>query len=175
MGRGCHIWKGGDSDQDRSSWNQIKLLLHWTRAYWKETLIFILISINIFSNQGVSQVPPIFIYYFELVFIPIPKKGNAKECSNYSAIALISHASKIMFKIHQVRVQLYLNWELLDVLVGFTKGRGTRGQIANICWIIEKAREFPKNPNYFCLIDSTKAFDCVDHNKSWEILMGWEY
>ena len=164
MGRGCPIWKGGDSDQDRPSSNQIKLLLHWMRAYWKETLIFILTSINIFSSQGVSQVLPIFIYYFELVFIPIPKKGNAKECSNYSAIALISHASKIMFKIHQVRVQQYLNWELLDVLVGFRKGRGTRDQTANICWIIEKAREFQKKI-YFCFIDYAKAFYYVDHNK----------
>ena len=144
------------------------------RAYWKETLIFVLTSINIFSSQGVSQVPPIFIYYFELVFIPIPKKGNAKECSNYSAIALISHASKIMFKIHQVRVQQYLNWELPDVLVGFRKGRGTRDQIASICWIIEKATELQKNPNYFCLIGYAKAVDCVDDNKLWKILMGWE-
>ena len=98
------------------------------------------------------------------VFIPIPKKGNAKECSNYCTIALISHASKVMLKILQARLQQYVNRELPDVQSGFRKGRGTRDQIANICWIIEKAREFQKNI-YFCFIDYTKTFDCVDHNK----------
>ena len=98
------------------------------------------------------------------VFIPIPKKGNAKECSNYHKIALISHASKVMLKILQARLQQYMNRELPDVQAGFRKGRRTRGQIANIYWIIEKAREFQKNI-YFCFIDYTKAFDCVDHNK----------
>ena len=78
------------------------------------------------------------------VFIPIPKKGNAKECSNYCTIALISHASKVMLKILQTRLQQYVNRELPDVQAGFRKGRGTRHQIANICWIIEKAREFQK-------------------------------
>ena len=103
------------------------------------------------------------------VFIPIPKKGNAKECSNYRTIALISHASKIMLKILQARRQQYVNRELPDVQAGFRKGRGTRDQIANICWSIEKAREFQKNI-YFCFIDYAKAFDCVDHNKLWKIL-----
>ena len=98
------------------------------------------------------------------VFIPIPKKGKAKECSNYCTIALISHASKVMLKILQARVQQYVNWELPDIQAGFRKGRGTRDQIASICWIIEKAREFQKNI-YFCFIDYAKAFDCVDHNK----------
>ena len=79
------------------------------------------------------------------VFIPIPKKGNAKECSNYRTVAFISHASNIMFKILQAKFQQYVNWELPDVEVGFRKGRRTRDQIANICWIIEKAREFQKN------------------------------
>ena len=79
------------------------------------------------------------------VFIPIPKKGNAKECSNYRTIALISHASKVMIKILQARLQQYMNCELLDVQAGFRKGRGTRDQIANIHWIIKKAREFQKN------------------------------
>ena len=97
------------------------------------------------------------------VFIPIPKKGNAKESLNYSTIALISQ-SKVMPKILQVRLQQYVNWELSDVQVGFWRGRGTRDQIANICWIMEKAREFQKNI-YFCFINSAKAFDCVDHNK----------
>ena len=98
------------------------------------------------------------------VFIPIPKKGNAKECSNYRTIALISHASKVMLKILQGRLQQYVNRELPDVQAGFRKGRGTRDQIANIRWIIEKAREFQKNIS-FCFIDYAKAFDCVDHNK----------
>ena len=98
------------------------------------------------------------------VLIPIPKKGNPKECSNYCTIALISHASKVMLKILQARHQQHVNHELPDVQAGFRKGRGTRDQIANICWIIEKAREFQKN-TYFCFIDYAKAFDCVDHNK----------
>ena len=93
------------------------------------------------------------------VFIPIPKKGNAKEHSNYCTIALISHASKIMVKILQTTLQQYVNWELPDVQAGFRKGRGARDQIANICWSIEKAREFQTNI-CFCFIDYTKAFDC---------------
>ena len=100
------------------------------------------------------------------VFIPIPRKGNAKACSNYHAIALISHASKVMLKILQARLQQYVNLELPDVQAGFRKGRGTRDQIANIRWIIEKAREFQKNI-CFCLIDYAKAFDCVAHKKTW--------
>ena len=103
------------------------------------------------------------------VCIPIPKKGNAKECSNYCIIALISHASKVMLKILQSRLQQYMNHELPDVQAGFRKGRGTRDQVANICWIIEKAREFQKNI-YFCFIDYAKPFDCVDHNILWKIL-----
>ena len=103
------------------------------------------------------------------VFIPIPKKNNAKECSNYRTIALISHASKVMLKILQARLQLYMNCELPDVQEGFRKSSGTRDQIANICWIIEKARKFQKNI-YFCFIDYVKIFDCVDHNKLWKIL-----
>ena len=103
------------------------------------------------------------------VFIPISKKGNARECSNYHTIALISHASKEMLKILQARLQQYMNRELLDVQTGFRKGRGTRDEIANIHWIIEKAREFQENI-YFCFIDYTKALDCVDHNKLWKIL-----
>ena len=98
-----------------------------------------------------------------------PKEGNAKECSNYRTIALISHASKVMLKILQARLQQYVNHELPDVQAGFRQGRGTRDQIANICWIIKIAREFQKNI-YFCFIDYTKAFDCVDHNKLWKIL-----
>ena len=108
------------------------------------------------------------------VFIPIPKKGNAKECSNYRTIALISHTSKVMLKILQERPQQYVNHELADVQAGFRKGRGTRDQIASIHWIIKKAREFQKKNIYFCFIDYTKAFDCVDHKKLWTILR-WEY
>ena len=103
------------------------------------------------------------------VFIPIPKKGNAKECSNYHTIALIPHASKVMLKILQDRLQQYMNHELPDVQADFRKGRGTRDQIANIHWIMEKATEFQKNI-YFCFIDYAKAFDCVDHNKLRKIL-----
>ena len=108
------------------------------------------------------------------VFIIIPKKGNAKECSNYRTIALISHASKVILKILQVRLQQYVNHELTDVQVGFRKARGTRDQIANICWIIEKAREFQKNI-YFCFIDYAKDIDCVHHNKLWKFFKRWEY
>ena len=103
------------------------------------------------------------------VFIPIPKKGNAKECSNYCTIALISHASKVMLKILQVRLQQYENCELPDVQAGFRKGRGTRNQIAHIHWTIKKGRKFQKNI-HFCFIDYAKAFDCVDHKKLWKIL-----
>ena len=103
------------------------------------------------------------------VFIPIPKKGNAKEFSNYHTITLFSHASKVMLKILQARLQQYMNQELSNVQARFRKGRGTRDQIANIGWIIEKAREFQKTI-YFCFIDYAKAFDCVDHNKLWKIL-----
>ena len=103
------------------------------------------------------------------VFIPIPKKGNAKECSNYHTIALISHASEVMLKILQARLQQHVNQELPDFQAGFRKGRGTKDQIANIRWITEKAREFQKNI-YFCFIDYAKAFDCVNHNKLWKIL-----
>ena len=103
------------------------------------------------------------------VFIPTPKKGNAKECSNYCTIALISHASKVMLKILQARLQQYVNCELSDVQAGFRKSRGTRDQIANIGWVIKKARESQKNI-YFCFIDYAEAFDCVDHNKLWKIL-----
>ena len=97
------------------------------------------------------------------------KKGKVKECSNYRIVALISHASKVMLKILHARLQQYVNCELADVQAGFRKGRGTRDQIANMRWIIKKAREFQKNI-HFCFIDYTKAFDCVDHNKLWKIL-----
>ena len=95
--------------------------------------------------------------------------SNPKEYSNYCTIALISHASKAMLKILQARLHQYVNHKLPDVQAGFRKGRGTRDQIANIHWIIEKGREFQKNI-YFCFIDYAKAFNCVDHNKLWKIL-----
>ena len=103
-----------------------------------------------------------------LAFIPVPKKGNAKECSNYCAIAHISHASKVMIKILQARLQQYVNWEVADVQAGFRKDRGTRDQNANTCWIIEKAREIQKNI-YFCFIDYTKALT-VWISTTWKIL-----
>ena len=103
------------------------------------------------------------------IFISAPKKGFAKECSNYQTIALISHASKVILKILQARPQQYMNQELPDVQVWLRKGRGTRDQIANMFWITEKAREFQKNI-YFCFTDYAKALNCVDHNKLWKIL-----
>ena len=103
------------------------------------------------------------------VFIPIPKKGNAKECSNYCSVALISHTSKVMLKVHQARLQHYVNWELPDAQAGFRKSRGTRYQIAKIYWIIGKAKEFQKNI-YSCFIGDAKAFDYVNHNKLWKLL-----
>ena len=102
-------------------------------------------------------------------FIPIPKKGNAKECSNYHTIAFISHTSKVMLKILQARLQQYVNSELPDVQAVFRKGRGTSDQIANVRCIIKKAGEFQRNI-YFCFIDYAKAFHCVDHSKLWKIL-----
>ena len=113
------------------------------------------------------------LYQKRSVFIPIPNKGDAKRCSNYHTIAFISHTSKVMLKILQARLQQYMNWELPDVQAGFRKGRGTRNQIANISWIIEKAKEFQKNI-YFHFIDYAKDFDCVDHNKLWKIFLEME-
>ena len=105
----------------------------------------------------------------KMSFIPIPKKGNDKECSNYRTIELSLHASKVTLKILQARLQQYVNCELPDVQTGFRKGWGTRDQTANICWIIKKATEFEKNI-YFWFNDYAKAFDCVDHNKLRKIL-----
>ena len=108
------------------------------------------------------------------VFIPIPNKGNAKECSNYHTVALISHASKVMLKILQARLQQYVNCELPEVQAGFRKGRGTRDQIPNVCWIIEKVREFQKNI-HFCFIDYAKPLTVwitINCGKFWE---RWEY
>ena len=105
------------------------------------------------------------------VFIPVPKKGDAKECSNYHTIALIAHASKVMLKIFQPKLQQYADHEIPDVQAGFRKGRGTRNQIANVCWIIEKARELQQNI-YFCFLTMPNL--CVDHNKWWKILKEME-
>ena len=110
-----------------------------------------------FSVDGQGCVP-------SLLFDLRPKKGNVKECSNWHTIALILHASKVTLKIPQAMLPQYVIRELPGVQAGFRKGRGTRGRIANIYWILKKAREFHKNI-YFCFIDNTKAFDCVDHNK----------
>ena len=112
---------------------------------------------QIWKTQQWSQ------YWKRSVFIPIPKKGNAKEYSNYHTIALISHASKVMLKIFQARLQQYMNQELPDIQTGFRKGRGTRDQIANIHWITERARKFQKNI-YFCFIDYAKAFVLITTN-----------
>ena len=108
------------------------------------------------------------------VFILAWKKGNAKECLNYCTTVLISHASKVMLKILQVSLQQYVNQELSDVQAGFRQGRGTRAQIANIHWIIEKARRFQKNI-CFCFIDYIKSCDCVDPNELWKILLSLSF
>ena len=110
-------------------------------------------------------------------FIPVPKKGNVKECSNYCTIALISHSSKVTLKILQPKLQQYVNCELPDVQAGFRKDRGTRDQISNVCWIMEKAREFQKNI-YFCFLDYAKAFVWITINcgklwKTWEYQTTW--
>ena len=115
------------------------------------------------ENSAVATGLQKFSFHFNL------KEGNAKKCSNCHTIALISHASKVMLKILQARLQQYVNRELPDVQADFRKGRGTTHQIAYICWIIQKAREFQKNI-YLCFFDYAKAFDCVDHNKLWKTL-----
>ena len=101
-----------------------------------------------------------------------PKERQCQRMLKLCTIALISHASNVMLKILQARLQQCVNHELPDVQAGFRKGRGTRDQIANICWLIEKAREFQKNI-YFCFIEYVKAFECVDHKKLWRILKRW--
>uniref|UniRef100_A0A803SZA4 Reverse transcriptase domain-containing protein n=1 Tax=Anolis carolinensis TaxID=28377 RepID=A0A803SZA4_ANOCA len=105
------------------------------------------------------------------IYIPIPKKGNTKECSNFRTVVLISHAIKLMLKILQGRLQQYMERELPDVQAGLRKGRGMRDQITNIRWIMEEGRQFQKNI-YFCFIDYSRAFDCVDHNKLLQVLDG---
>ena len=113
------------------------------------------------------------------VFIPIPKKGNAKECSNYRTIVLISHSNKVMLKILQARLQQYVNWEFPDVQAGFRKGRGTRHQIVNIHWIIEKARQFQKKTSISVLLTTQKLLtmwittNCGEFFKRWEYQTTW--
>ena len=133
------------------SWLREQQFLHWSESWTLQAL---------------------WLHFYNMVahkLIPILKKDNAKECSNYRIMALISHARKVVPKILQARLQQYMNCEFPDVQACFRKGRGTRDQIANIHWIIEKAREFQKDI-YFCFIGYAKAFDCVDHNKLWKIL-----
>ena len=108
-------------------------------------------------------------------YIPIPKKGHAKECSNYHTITLISHASKVMLKILSARLQQYVNRELLDVQAGFRKGRGTRDQIANICWIIEKARELQKKTSSSALLTLPKPFTVWITTNCGKLFKRWEY
>ena len=136
----------------------------WFRSYLNGIVVFL----TFFKTQQWPQ------DWKRLVFIPVPKKGNAKECSNYHTTAFISQASKVMLKILQARLQQYVNWEIPDVQAVFRKARGTRDQIANIHWIIGKAREFQKNI-CFCFIDCSKAFDLVDHNNCGKFWKRWEY
>ena len=151
----------------------LRLWVVWTVATGKWVLSIWLVVYSYREDKQLRNIVYRDIYTITIwkrsVFIPIPKKHNAKECSNYWTIALISHASKVMLKILQVKLQQYVNKELPDVQDGFRKGRGTRDQIAKICWIIEKPRAFQKNI-YFCFIDYAKAFDYVNHNKLWKIL-----
>ena len=135
----------------------------WAISSLKDDAVEVLHSIcqKIWKTQKCPQ------DWKRLVFIPIPKKDNVKECLNYHTFALISHASKFMLKILQARLQQYVHWVLSDVQAVFRKGRGTRDQTASLHWITEKAREFQKN---ICFSNYTKAFNCVDHNKSWKIL-----
>ena len=137
----------------------------WAISSLKDDAVEVLHSIcqKIWKTQKCPQ------DWKRLVFIPIPEKDNVKECLNYHTFALISHASKFMLKILQARLQQYVHWVLSDVQAVFRKGRGTRDQIANILWIIEKTREFQKTVHFY-FSDYTKAFDCVDHNKLWKIL-----
>ena len=159
---GCRLWGRTESDM-----NEVTLQQHTYELFQilKDDAVKVLHSIcqQIWKTQQWPQ------DWKRSVFTPIPKKGNAKECSNYCTIALISHGSKALLKILQARFQQYMNHEFPDVQAGFRKGRGTRDQIANIRWIMEKTKEFQKNI-YFCFIDYAKAFDCVDHNKLWKIL-----
>ena len=132
---------------------------------------------NYFRSRGSREYAPWALLEISKLFIHIPKKGNAKECSNYCTIVLISHASKIILKILQARLQQYMNCELPDVQADFRKGRGTRDQIASIWWIMEKAREFQKNI-YFYFIDCVKVFvwitiNCGKFWKRWEYQTTW--
>ena len=139
---------------------QLSYFKSWKMMLWKCCTQYA-------SKYGNSAVPT---GMERSVFIPIPKEGNAKECSNYHTIALISHASKVILKILQARLQQYMNHELPDVQVGFRKGRGTRDQITNICWIKENAREFQgKKKSTSALLNIPKPFT-VSHNKLWKIL-----
>ena len=128
-------------------------------------------ALNMPINLKTQQWPQV---WKRSVFIPIPKKGNAKECSNYCTIALISHASKVMLKILQARHQQYLNRELPDVQAGFRKGRGTRDQMANICWIMEKAREFRKT-SISALLTMPKSLTVWITTNYGKFLKRWEY
>ena len=128
----------------------------WLKKFKKKSMMLLNMTANMENSAVATGLK-------KSVFIPIPKKGNAKECSNYHTIALFSHACKVMLKILLARQQ-YKNWGLTDVLTEFRIVKGTRDQIANICWFIEKARESQKNI-YFCFTDYAKAFNCVDHNK----------
>ena len=136
-------------------------LSDWTELNWNEKMMLWKYCTQYASKFGKTQQWP--KDWKRSVFIPIPKKGNAKECSKYCTTALISHTGKVMVKILQARLQPYIKQELPDVQAGFRKGRGSRDQIASIHRIIKKAREFQRNI-YFCFTDYAKAFDCVEHN-----------
>ena len=157
-------------------WTFFGISLLWD---WNENWLFaVLLPANLENSQWHSICQQIWKTqqwpqdWKKSVFIPIPKKGNAKGCSNYCKIALVSHASKVMLKILQAILQQYVNRELPHVQAGFRKGKGTRDQIANISWIIEKARKFQKNI-YLCFIKYTKTVDCIE--QTGKFLKRWEY
>jgi len=159
----CEVkWALGNITMNKASGgDEIPVELFWI---WKDDAVKVLHSIcqQIWKTAVAT-------WLGKVSFHSNPKKGNAKESSNYCTIALISHASTVMLKILEARLQQYLNHELPVLLAEFRNGRGTRDRIASICWIIEKAREFQKDI-YFCFTDYAKAFDFVDHNKLWKIL-----
>ena len=159
----CEVkWALGSITMNKTSWVD-EIPVEWFQIL-KNDAVKVLHSIcqQICKTQKWSQ------DWKRSVFIIIPKKGNAKECSNYCTITLNSHASRVMLRIIQAKLQQYVNPELPVVQSGFRKGRGTRDQIASICWIFKKAREFQNI--YFCFMDNAKAFHCVDDNKLWKIL-----